>query len=61
MSLTHTSTSGIRSSCTYLLPRSNIHVSATVTPSQARSLTLYLISIVTGDVKFTLVIVAANE
>ena len=32
-------TSGIRPPCTYLLPRSNIHVSATVTPSQTRPLT----------------------
>ena len=48
------STSDIRSSCTYLLSKSNIHVSVIVTSSQTRFLTLYLIFIVTSDVKFTL-------
>ena len=43
----------IRSSCTYLLFKSNIHVFVIVTSSQTRLLTLYLIFIVTNDVKFT--------
>ena len=55
VNLTHISTFDIWSSCTSLLFKSNIHVFVIVTSSQTRSLTLYLIFIVTSDVKFTLV------